>query len=54
MQDISNISSEQELLQLRNEGKISEIDKDRCQSGQTFEICDISDGRGHGIESVAP
>ncbi len=24
----------------------SETDKDWCQSSETFEICDISDGRG--------
>ena len=29
-----------------------EIDKDRCQSSETFEICDLSDGRGDGIGFV--
>ena len=29
-----------------------ETDKDWCQSSETFEICDISDGRGAGIEIV--
>jgi len=29
-----------------------ETDKNRCQSDKTFKICDISDGRGDGIEIV--
>ena len=32
----------------------SETDKDWCQSGETFEICDISDGRGDGFEIIVP
>jgi hypothetical protein len=30
----------------------SETDKDWCQSSETFEICDISDGRGAGIRII--
>ena len=29
-----------------------ETDKDRCQSGKAFAICDISDGGSAGIEIV--
>ncbi len=30
----------------------SETDKDRCQSGKAFEICDLSDGRGDGVKVI--
>jgi hypothetical protein len=31
-----------------------ETDKNRCQNGETFKTCDISDDRGDGIKIIVP
>jgi hypothetical protein len=51
---IQKITQKLEELGLVAQDTPGETDKNRCQSGETFKICDISDGRGDGIKIIIP